>query len=313
MNIDINFSHIPVMLDECLNGLNIKPDGIYVDCTLGGGGHSLAILEKLTTGKLIAIDKDTDALEFSKNKLKEHAHKVVFVHSDFKNLKTILQDLNISKVDGILADLGISSYQIDTAERGFSYIHDGALDMRMNKEQKLSAYDVVNSYSEQELANIIFKYGQDKFSRRIAKGIVEYRKTKKIETTLELASVVEQHVPKRFLAYGSLSKKTFQAIRIEVNQELQDLDIAVQDMVDSLKPSGRVVVITFHSLEDGIVKHALRNFVVANDYNPELPNYNPNFVPTIKLITRKPLVATKQELEVNKRSHSAKVRVAEKI
>ncbi len=312
--IENDFSHIPVMLDECLQGLNIKPSGVYVDCTLGGAGHSLEIVKKLKSGKLIAIDKDEEALTFSKNKLDKYTKKITFVKSDFKNFKNILNQLNISSVDGILIDLGVSSHQIDSAYRGFSYMQDGKLDMRMDLTAKLSAYDIVNTYSEKDLAKIIFHYGDEKFSRQIAKHITEFRKIKPIETTFELVDIIENSIPRKFKTKGHVAKKTFQAIRIEVNSELNNLDIALTDMINSLAPKGRLVVITFHSSEDRIVKNVFRDFskdVIEDEFVPdELIKYKKA---TIKLINKKPLTATDEELKVNSRSSSAKVRIIEKL
>lgn len=313
MEKEIVFSHFPVMLNECIQGLNIKPDGIYVDCTLGGAGHSLEIVKRLTTGKLIAIDKDDDALNFSKQKLKDFSDKVIFVKEDFKNLKNILNSLGIKKVDGFLADLGVSSYQIDTAERGFSYNKDGKLDMRMDKTQAFSAYDIVNTYSESQLADIIYKYGEEQFAKRIAKEIVETRKTQNIETTMQLTQIIEKAIPKKFHTKGSVSKKTFQALRIEVNGELEGLENAILDMINFLNVGGRIAIITFHSLEDRIVKNIFKLESTDCICDKDIPVCVCSHKASIKLVNKKPIEASQSELKNNKRSTSAKLRIAEKV
>lgn len=306
------FKHTPVLLNECLDGLNIKPDGIYADGTLGGAGHSLRIVERLKSGKLIAIDKDDTALSVSKERLKDFEN-VVFVKSDFKNFKKIATDLNLDGVDGILLDLGVSSHQIDTPERGFSYRFDGSLDMRMDYSQGITAFDVVNNYSEADLARIIYTYGEDNFSRAIARKIVETRKTKPISTTMELKEIVETAIPKKFHGAGSPCKKTFQAIRIEVNGELDGLDIALKEMVECLNKGGRLAVITFHSLEDRIVKNVFKELSTDCICDKTIPICVCNHKATVKLVNRKPIVATNTELKENKRSSSAKLRVIEKL
>lgn len=309
---EVNFEHTPVMLNECIEGLNIKPDGIYVDGTLGGAGHSSHIVEKLSTGRLIAIDKDDTALMVSKERLSKY-NNVTYVKSDFKNFKNIINQLGISGVDGILLDLGVSSYQIDTPQRGFSYRYDGALDMRMDYSQGITAYDVVNTYSESDLARIIYTYGEENFSRAIAKKIVEVRKQKPIETTMELKSIIEQSIPRKFWGQGSPCKKTFQAIRIEVNGELDGLDIAIKDMVDGLNKGGRLAIITFHSLEDRIVKNVFKELSTDCICDKSIPVCVCHHKASVKLITRKPITATNIELKDNKRSSSAKLRVIEKL
>lgn len=308
------FQHYSVMLNEVIDNLSIKEYGIYVDCTAGGGGHSLEILKRLQGGKLISIDKDADAIQACQSKFRGFENASVLVHDDFHNYKEILQNLGINEVDGVIIDLGVSSHQIDVAERGFSYRFDAPLDMRMNREQSLSAYDVVNNYTEEELVEIFFKFGEEKFSRRIAGKIVEYRKEKPIETTLELVSVIESALPAKVIyEKGHSSKRIFQAIRIEVNGELDDLKQSLMDMVDSLKSGGRICVLTFHSLEDRIVKEAFRELATDCICPKELPICVCNHKKSINLITRKPIIATKEELEINSRSASAKLRVAEKI
>ena len=253
------FEHIPVLLNECIEGLNIKENGIYVDGTLGGAGHSLEIAKKLkNTGKLVGIDRDEEAIKKAKDTLKDF-NNVIYVQDNHDNIKEILENLNIKKVDGILLDLGVSSYQIDEETRGFSYIKDSPLDMRMDKTQKLTAKEVVNTYSEEDLANIIYKYGEEKFSRQIARKICEYRKTKEIETTTELVQIIEKCVPKQ--GQGHPAKRTFQAIRIEVNNEIEPLYNTVVNAIESLKPGGRLCIITFHSLEDRAVKDAYKDSI----------------------------------------------------
>ena len=311
--VDSSFEHTSVLLDECLEALNIDPAGIYVDCTLGLGGHSLEIVKRLTTGKLIAFDKDINAIEFAKQRLKDYEKNIIFVNSDFMNIKAELAELNIVGVNGILADLGVSSYQIDTPSRGFSYMHDAKLDMRMNQSQKLSAWDVVNTYSEKELADVIYLYGEERFSRRIAKNIVDIRKIKTIETTLQLVDIIEKSIPRKLHGKGSVAKKTFQAIRIEVNGELANLEKAVEDMIDCLAPNGRLAIITFHSLEDRVVKSIFKHQSTNCVCDISLPVCICNHRATIKKVSGKPIIASQEELAINKRSHSAKLRVSEKL
>ena len=308
---DINFSHIPVMLSECIEGLAIKPNGVYVDGTLGGAGHSSVIAKHLKGGKLIGIDKDDDALKASKEKLKAF-DCVTFVKSDFKNYKNILKDLNISKVDGVLLDLGVSSYQIDTDERGFSFKHLGPLDMRMDKTQKFSAYNVVNEYSEEELAKVIYEYGEEKFARAIARNIVKERAISPIETTEQLNAIVEKTIPRKLWGNGA-SRKTFQAIRIEVNGELDGLEQVIRDMIDSLKVGGRLCIISFHSLEDRIVKNVFKECSTDCICDKHIPVCICGHKASVKLINKKPIEASATELENNSRSSCAKLRVVEKI
>lgn len=306
------FEHTPVMLNECINGLNIKPNGIYVDGTLGGAGHSLRIVEQLKDGKLIAIDKDDTALEVSKERLKNF-NNVVFVKSDFKNFKNIMEEKNILGVDGILLDLGVSSYQIDTPERGFSYRFDGKLDMRMDTKSGITAFDVVNNYSDSELARIIYTYGEESFSRLIAKKIVEERKKHPIETTMQLKEIIENAIPKKFHGQGGPCKKTFQAIRIEVNNELGNLDVVLKDMVEKLNKGGRLAVITFHSLEDRIVKNVFKELSTNCICDKSIPICVCNHKASVVLVNKKPITASSAELKFNKRSSSAKLRIVEKI
>lgn len=310
----MEFKHLPVMLSECIDGLNVKEDGIYVDCTLGGGGHSLEIAKKLKTGRLICIDKDADAIIASAERLKEHTDKITFVHDDFKNIKNILDELGIEKIDGALMDLGVSSYQIDTAERGFSYMKDAPLDMRMDQSQYLTAFNVVNEYSLNELTRIFTVYGEEKFSRKIAENIVRERDKKTISTTGELAALIEKSVPaaNRF-KYGNPSKRVFQAIRIEVNGELNRLDEAVSELIRRLNPKGRICVISFHSLEDRIIKNVYKYFEADCVCDKSLPKCICGKKREIKILTPKPITATKEELEVNSRAECAKLRIAEKL
>lgn len=310
----MEFRHLPVMLNECIEGLEIKPDGNYLDCTLGGGGHSIEIAKRLTTGKLYAVDKDLDALASAKQRLSQYEDRIVYIHDDFKNALQRLDELQVDKLDGVLIDLGVSSYQLDNGERGFSYNQDAPLDMRMNQEQYFSAYNVVNEYSEQQLADIIWQYGEDKLSRRIAKNIVEARKVNPIKTTGELAKIVEESYPAKLRwKFGNPCKRTFQAIRIEVNGELKDLDNAVMQLSLRLREGGKICIITFHSLEDRIVKRA---FVELNKdciCPPHQPICTCNKRREIEIITKKPIVASEEELAQNTRSASAKLRIAKRV
>ena len=306
------FEHVSVMLSECIDGLNIKSNGVYVDGTLGGAGHSSEILKRLKKGRLIAIDKDDDALEFSRNKLANYSN-VTFVKSDFKNFANILDDLGIDYVDGVLLDLGVSSYQIDTAERGFSYRMDAPLDMRMDRSNPLSAYEVVNEYDEKDLVRILYTYGEESFAKLIVRKIIERRKQKPIETTLELNEIVESAIPRKFWGKGSVAKKTFQAIRIEVNAELDGLDLVLKDMVERLNKGGRLAVITFHSLEDRIVKNVFKELSTGCICDKSVPICVCGHQASVKLVNRKPILATDLELANNKRSSSAKLRVIEKL
>ena len=308
------FKHTPVMLDECISGLNIKKGGIYVDMTCGGGGHSVKIAKKLgNSGRLICFDQDGDAIEACKRRLSPFSC-VSFVNDNFKNAKAVLNAMGISKVDGILADLGVSSHQIDTPERGFSYLLDGTLDMRMDVRQQKSAFDVVNFYSQEQLKNIIYKYGEEPFAPKIAAAIVKARAKGEIATTAQLKQVIESVFPKRMIfGKGGVSKKTFQAIRIEVNGELELLQGAVEDFISLLAPGGRLAVITFHSLEDRIVKNAFKLAATDCICPPKTPVCICGHKAQIKLITKKPILPSETELATNSRSHSAKLRVVEKL
>ena len=308
------FHHVSVLINEVIDGLAIRPDGIYVDGTLGGAGHSMEIVKRLGSGKLIGIDQDPAALEKSREVLSESMDKVILIHSNYAGIKSVLREQGIDKVDGILLDLGVSSYQLDTEERGFSYNKDAPLDMRMDTTASFSAWDVVNKYTEEELEKILLEYGEEKWARRIAQFIVIEREKKSIDTTFELVSVIKKAIPKKVRLEGHHpAKKTFQAIRIEVNRELEVLSNAITDMVDCLKPGGRLAIITFHSLEDRIVKEAFRELYKDCICPPELPKCVCDKRREIDIITRKPLTPSKEELEYNHRSRSAKLRIAERL
>lgn len=307
----MEFNHKSVMLTECIDGLNIKPDGIYVDGTMGGAGHSKEIANRISeNGLLIGIDRDEEAICVAKERLKEFKN-VKYVHDNHDNLENILNDLNISEVDGILLDLGVSSYQLDERERGFSYIGNGILDMRMDKSQKLTAKIVVNTYSEEELARIIYEYGEERFSKLIARKIFEHRKEKEIETTNELVEIIEE-VIKRKKGEGHPAKRTFQAIRIEVNDEIKPLYNTIITSIDKLKSGGRLCVLTFHSLEDRAVKNAFADSVGKCTCPPGLPYCMCGAKSKGKIITKKPILPSEKELEENSRSKSAKLRIFEK-
>lgn len=309
----MEFKHISVLKEESIVGLNIKPDGIYIDCTTGGGGHSLEIAKRLTSGRLICFDKDTDALKKASEVLKEHKNKITFVNDNFANIDDVLEKLDIDAVDGILADLGVSSYQLDEPSRGFSFRADAPLDMRMNKEQDLDAYKVINNYSEQELSRIMYTYGEERNARQIARKIVKQREIKPIETTYQLRDIVISSYPPKLQNKASLPNKVFQAIRIEVNNELNDLPVAVEKMLQKLKIGGRICIISFHPLEDRVIKNAFKLHSTNCICPPRIPKCICNHKADIKLITRHPLAPTEEELNYNSRSASAKLRVAEKI
>lgn len=303
----MEFSHISVLFDETIDSLGIKKDGLYVDCTCGGAGHSKAILERIPDGALVAIDRDPDAIQVITERIGGDP-RVEIVNNNFNNIKDIL---NGRQADGILADLGVSSFQLDTPERGFSFHHDAPLDMRMSKTGK-SAYDVVNGYSENELSNIIIRYGEEKFARSIAKNIVKARELKPIETTLELAELIKDSVPAKYRRDGHPARKTFQAIRIEVNDELSTLSRAVDDMFHCLKVGGRLSIITFHSLEDRTVKEKFREFTVGCTCPKEFPVCVCGNTPEGKLVN-KGLSAKQSELDANNRSRSARLRTIERL
>lgn len=311
----MEFVHKPVLLNECIQALCIKPDGIYLDGTMGGGGHSYEIAKRLTAGgKLVAVDKDGDAHEAAKKRLRNFSDRIIFVRDDFKNACAVLDELGIDHLDGVLLDLGVSSYQLDNAERGFSYMQDAPLDMRMDRGQKLSAYEVVNGYSVNELTAIFRDYGEEKLARKIAEKIAEARQKAPVATTGELAKIVEQAYPAATRwKFGHPAKRVFQAVRIEVNGELADLEEAVTALARRLKPQGRMAVITFHSLEDRAVKNAFRQLSLSCTCPPDFPVCVCGKVQEVKLINAKPITAGTDELRDNPRAESAKLRVIERM
>ena len=309
----MTFNHKSVLLNDVIESLNIKADGYYVDGTLGGGGHALEVVKRLESGKLIGIDRDSDAIKAATQRLNDYINNVIIIRDNYVNIENILKRENIGKVDGIYIDLGVSSYQLDTAERGFTYRFDAPLDMRMDDRNELKASDIVNDYSESELFHIIRDYGEDRFAKNIAKHIVEYRNKKRIETTFELVDIIKASIPMKIqVTGGHPAKRTFQAIRIELNKELEVLTDSLDVMIDLLKPGGRLSVITFHSLEDRIVKQAFKK--------AESPCVCPKKFPVCvcgnkskgRVITRKAILPSEEELEENSRSKSAKLRVFEK-
>ena len=308
------FHHVSVLLQECLDGLNIHPDGIYVDGTLGGAGHSKCIAEKLTTGRLIGIDRDPVALRAAGERLAAFEQRVTLVHSNFCEIAAVLKSLNISAVDGILLDLGVSSPQLDDGERGFSYMADAPLDMRVNSEDVLTAAAVVNNWSYEELKRILYVYGEERYAPQIAAGICRRREERPIDTTLELVDVIRGAMPPAALREKQHpAKRSFQAIRIAVNDELGSVEKVMGDALDCLNPGGRMAVITFHSLEDRIVKNAMAEAAKGCTCPPSFPVCVCGKKPKVKLITRKPIVPGRDELEANPRARSAKLRVCEKL
>ena len=306
----MEFAHIPVLLEQCLDGLDIKPDGIYFDGTCGGAGHSREIAKRLTTGRLIGIDRDPDAVAVASERLSGLPAQVV--RGNYSEIKQIADDLGICGADGILLDLGVSSYQLDNAERGFSYHNDAPLDMRMSKEGT-SARDIVNEYSKEQLTKILYEYGEEKFAPRIAETIIKRRSEKPVETTTELADIVRDSIPAKFRRDKNPCKKTFQAIRIAVNCEFDHLDRALDEGFELLKPGGRFCIITFHSLEDRIVKQRFAGWCKGCACPPDFPVCVCGNKPKGKLVCRKPLEASEEELEANPRSRSAKLRIIEKL
>lgn len=323
----MEFSHTPVLLDEVLENLEIKPNGIYVDCTLGGAGHSSKILEKLENGLLIGFDKDQEAIDASTSKLskicnvfsKDNFERVnekscLIIKDDFKNSPSVLIELGITKIDGILIDLGVSSHQLDTAERGFSFKKDAPLDMRMDTSQSLTAKEIVNTYSEEELRNLFKEYGEEEYAFSIAKNIYKARATKEIETTLELNEIIENSMPKKVVfSRNGAAKKVFQALRIEVNGELNLLKETIENLIKLLCPGGRIAIISFHSLEDRIVKNVFKDLAQGCICPKNFPICVCNHKATIEIVTRKPIVASEKEQLENSRSTCAKLRVAEKL
>ena len=308
------FHHVSVLLDECIEGLNIRPDGIYVDGTLGGAGHSCQIVRRLESGRLIGIDRDTTALKAAGERLAPFADRVTLVHSNFSEITSVLKDLNISGVDGILLDLGVSSPQLDDGERGFSYMADAPLDMRMNREDSLSAHTVVNTWPYEELRRILNVYGEERYAPQIAAAICRRREQAPIATTMELVDVIRSAMPAAALREKQHpAKRSFQAIRIAVNDELGAVERVMGGAIDALNPGGRLAVITFHSLEDRIVKNAMADAARGCVCPPNFPVCVCGRTPKVRLITRKPITASDEELERNPRARSAKLRICEKI
>lgn len=307
----MEFKHTPVMLGEVIEALNIRAGGRYIDCTVGGGGHSYEIARRLYGGTLYCFDRDSEALETSKKRLSEFGDKVKFFKANFKDAPTLIE----GKVDGILIDLGVSSHQIDEGERGFSFLHNGRLDMRMGQDENiLTAYDIVNSYSEEELKNLFYKYGEEEFSKQIAKNILLARADKKIETTFELRDIIENSLPKKVVySRGGASKKVFQALRIAVNGELEGLEDALNSFIEMLNPGARLVVLTFHSLEDRIVKNVFKRESTDCLCPPKTPVCICGHKKKIVLVNRKPITASEEELKNNSRSSSAKLRAVERV
>ena len=305
--------HFSVLLKESIAALNLKEDSIIVDCTLGYGGHSSYILQRIKKGFLFAFDQDSEAIRHSTDRLKAIGTNFTIIKSNFVHLQEELEKRNVTKVDGVLFDLGVSSPQLDDASRGFSYHEDARLDMRMNQDSPLSAYEVVNNYTQEQLANIFYKYGEDKFSRNIAKKIVEYREQKPIETTLELVEIIKSAVPMKFRKEKHPARQIFQAIRIEVNHELDVLEPALEQALSLIKVGGRVAVITFHSLEDRTVKRIFKEKCKIDDKVKGLPNIPDEYLPDFKLVVNKAILPSEEELEQNNRSRSAKLRVIERI
>ena len=307
-----NDYHIPVLYYETLDNLVINPDGVYIDCTLGGGSHSEGILERLSDkGLLISIDQDSNAIEYSKKRLEKFGPKWKVFKGNFENIDTIAYMAGVDKVDGILMDIGVSSKQLDDPDRGFSYRYDAKLDMRMNTDQKISAYDVVNTYSEEQLSKIIFEYGEERYARKIAKLIVEERKSFPIEKTSDLIALIKRAYPERSSKHPA--KKTFQAIRIEVNRELEVLENAISKAVELLKVGGRLAIITFHSLEDRIVKNKFKDLATACKCPKDIPICVCGGVKKFEIITKKPIIPVDDELKNNNRAHSSKLRILERI
>lgn len=309
----MNFEHKSVLLEEVIKGLNILEDGIYVDGTLGGAGHSIEIVKRLKNGKLIGIDQDINAIEKSREVLKNHLDKVILVQNNYSNIEEILKDLNIEKVDGILLDIGVSSHQLDEGSRGFSYHQDAVLDMRMNVDSEFSAWDVVNKYSKADLERIIWDYGEERWAKRIAEFIVIERKNHTIDTTLELVEIIKKAIPKKLRQDSHPAKKTFQAIRIEVNNELNVLKDTIPKMARVLNKGGRMCIITFHSLEDRIVKNTFNELAKDCICPPEFPICICDKEKEIEIITRKPIIPTEEEIRQNPRSRSSKLRISQRV
>ncbi len=305
--------HISVLLEESIKALNLNENSICVDATLGYGGHSSEILKRIKSGHLFAFDQDSEAIGYSTNRLNEIGTNFTIINSNFVHLSEKLNELNVDKIDGVLFDLGVSSPQLDNKERGFSYHNDAKLDMRMNQEQELSAYNVVNNYKQEDLVKIFYKYGEDKFSKNIAKKIVEYRNTKPIETTLELVEIIKTAVPMKFRLEKHPARQIFQAIRIEVNKELDVIEPALSQALDKLSVGGRVAVITFHSLEDRIVKKYFKKICEVDPVIKGMPKIDESLLPDFKLVASKAINPSEMELFENKRARSAKLRVVERV
>ncbi|HCY7588400.1 TPA: 16S rRNA (cytosine(1402)-N(4))-methyltransferase RsmH [Staphylococcus aureus] len=307
------FHHISVMLNETIDYLNVKENGVYIDCTLGGAGHALYLLNQLNDdGRLIAIDQDQTAIDNAKEVLKDHLHKVTFVHNNFRELTQILKDLNIEKVDGIYYDLGVSSPQLDIPERGFSYHHDATLDMRMDRTQELTAYEIVNNWSYEALVKIFYRYGEEKFSKQIARRIEAHREQQPITTTLELVDIIKEGIPAKARRKGGHpAKRVFQALRIAVNDELSAFEDSIEQAIELVKVDGRISVITFHSLEDRLCKQVFQEYEKGPEVPRGLPVIPEAYTPKLKRVNRKPITATEEDLDDNNRARSAKLRVAE--
>lgn len=306
----MEFSHISVLLNECIEGLNIDPNGIYVDCTTGGGGHSLEIIKRLTGGKLVCFDQDKEAIAAAAKRME--GYNPIFVNRNFSQFDSALDELGIGKVNGVMMDLGVSSYQLDNAERGFSFHEDAPLDMRMSREG-MSAYDVVNEYTREQLERILFDYGEEKFAKGIVNGIIKAREQSPVKTTGELAEIIRNNVPMKVRKEKNPCRKTFQAIRIEVNHELEVLETGIKAAFERLDKGGRLVIITFHSLEDRIVKNMFRDYTTGCTCPPEFPVCVCGKKPRGELVNKKPITASEEELAVNNRSRSAKLRIIEKL
>lgn len=311
----MEFKHIPVMLNEVIDGLDIKKNGIYVDCTVGGGGHSFEIAKRLKGGHLYAFDRDEDAIKKSSQTLEKFKERVTLTKANYKQAPEILKSLGVEKIDGFLIDLGVSSYQIDEAERGFSFVHDGRLDMRMDRDEAVeTAYDIVNTYSDKQLAQIFRDYGEEEFAWQIAKNIVKHREKAPIETTFQLRDIIEESMPKKIVfSRGGASKKVFQALRIEINAELEKLDTLLKQLLDMLNVGGRGCVLTFHSLEDRIVKNVFKLESTGCICPPKTPICICGHKASVKLVSRKPIVASEEEQKQNSRSTCAKLRIVEKL
>ena len=311
--LQMEFNHYSVMLAETIDQLNIKPDGIYVDGTLGGAGHAYEVCKRLGAGRFYGFDQDDAAIETAGERLKPFSDKVTIIRDNYCNAKALLHENGVDGVDGIVLDLGVSSYQLDTEERGFSYRYDAPLDMRMDRRQSLTARDIVNNYTESELFHLIRDYGEDQFAKNIAKHIVQARADKPIETTFELSDIIKGAIPAKMRQNGHPAKQTFQAIRIAVNDELDPLESALRSLVERLNPGGRLCVITFHSLEDRIVKNTFRNLADPCTCPKSFPVCVCGKKPTVKLVTRKPITASAEELDGNPRARSASLRIVEKL